>query len=389
MTASGPHVTPGAQELPARELRTWEVRTGESGTPGTEEPPAPEPPTGASPAPELRTELLPPRERFPTWREHLVRDQAPLEVRTSHASDFRATLRHLRLGAIEVAGVSCPPVKLFRTARAASLEDPAHYSLTLPLRGTVTMTSAGRAATLRPGDLVLKDAAQSFSMEGDADQDAEELVSAVVVTIPRPLLPLRPEQAGPLVSTRIPGDWAMTSLLSRYLQELIRHAGRYRAADTARLAGATTDLIASLLAHAVDTVDAPPVAAPEAHRDALQRRIHAYIQRHLGEPDLTPDSVAAAQRISLRYLHQLFQDQGLTVAAWIRRSRLERCRRELEDPAAFTTPIRAIAARWGLPDAAHFSRLFRSAYGISPSDYRHHHVAHAYPTTAHASSTTF
>jgi transcriptional regulator GlxA family with amidase domain len=32
--------------------------------------------------------------------------------------------------------------------------------------------------------------------------------------------------------------------------------------------------------------------------------------------------------------------------------------------------VSAIAARWGLIDAAHFSRLFRAAYGLPPAEYR-------------------
>jgi AraC-like DNA-binding protein len=72
----------------------------------------------------------------------------------------------------------------------------------------------------------------------------------------------------------------------------------------------------------------------------------------------------------VRYLHKLFQGQDDTVAGWIRQRRLDHCRRDLMDPAAQTQGIGAIAARWGLPDAAHFSRIFKAAYGVSPTEYR-------------------
>jgi hypothetical protein len=49
---------------------------------------------------------------------------------------------------------------------------------------------------------------------------------------------------------------------------------------------------------------------------------------------------------------------------------LERCRRDLLDPSLGDVPVSAIAARWGLTNAAHFSRAFRAAYGASPVEYR-------------------
>ena len=32
--------------------------------------------------------------------------------------------------------------------------------------------------------------------------------------------------------------------------------------------------------------------------------------------------------------------------------------------------ISTIAARWGLADSSHFSRLFRATYGMSPREFR-------------------
>jgi AraC-like DNA-binding protein len=58
------------------------------------------------------------------------------------------------------------------------------------------------------------------------------------------------------------------------------------------------------------------------------------------------------------------------VCDWIRAERLERCRSDLRDPAYADVSISAIASRWGLPSAPHFSRLFRLAYGCSPREFR-------------------
>jgi AraC-like DNA-binding protein len=98
--------------------------------------------------------------------------------------------------------------------------------------------------------------------------------------------------------------------------------------------------------------------------------VHTFIRDHLGDPDLTPRTIAAAHHISVRYLHQLFRAEDRTVADCIRVRRLDRCRLELADPRLARRPIGEISARWGFRSAAHFSQAFRDAYGLSPSELR-------------------
>ncbi|MCS0498879.1 helix-turn-helix domain-containing protein [Protaetiibacter mangrovi] len=105
-------------------------------------------------------------------------------------------------------------------------------------------------------------------------------------------------------------------------------------------------------------------------RPAMLRDAVEYIEQNLGDLDLTPDRIAAAQNISTRTLHRLFEREGMTLGGWIRARRLEHCRIELVDPAHLGASVSAIGARWGLWDAAHFSRLFKATFGASPRAYR-------------------
>jgi AraC-like DNA-binding protein len=78
-------------------------------------------------------------------------------------------------------------------------------------------------------------------------------------------------------------------------------------------------------------------------------------------------STAGEHFISVRRLHKLFADEGLTVSAWIRDRRLERCRRDLADPALAGETVASIAWSWGFRNPGHFSRVYRAAYGCAPS----------------------
>jgi AraC-like DNA-binding protein len=72
----------------------------------------------------------------------------------------------------------------------------------------------------------------------------------------------------------------------------------------------------------------------------------------------------------VRYLHKLFEPEGVSVSEWIRNKRLDHCQRDLLNPALADQTIVTIAARWGLTNGAQFSRLFRATYGCSPREHR-------------------
>jgi AraC-like DNA-binding protein len=120
----------------------------------------------------------------------------------------------------------------------------------------------------------------------------------------------------------------------------------------------------------VRELDVQDWGTPESRKHALLTTIQGFIQQHLGDPGLSPGMIAAAHHISLRSLHQLFRDEGLTVGGWIRRRRLERCRRDLSDPLLAARPIAAIAAAWGFSSASDFSRAFRAVHGLPPAEFR-------------------
>ncbi len=104
--------------------------------------------------------------------------------------------------------------------------------------------------------------------------------------------------------------------------------------------------------------------------DVLKARIKQYVQTHLCEADLTIDRIAADMRCSKRYLHRVFQGEVVSLDRYIWLARLERCRVALCAPSLQAKSISEIAFAWGFNSSAHFCRLFKSHYKVSPGAFQ-------------------
>ena len=161
---------------------------------------------------------------------------------------------------------------------------------------------------------------------------------------------------------RLPADSNLATLLGSYLLTLTNSV-MTRNDNTPFDA---IDVTLELLGAAFRAQRRSSTTAP---RDQLFARISGYIEARLEDANLSPKKIAEDNGISVRYLYTLFSGQGMTVSGWVRRRRLLRCRAEL-DGADTEASITEIAYRWGLNDSAHFSRLFKASFGISPTQYR-------------------
>ena len=266
------------------------------------------------------------------------------------------------LGPLHVYRIAAAANTMIRTSRAVAAGDPECIDLSVVLRGQLNSAQQGRSCVARTGDVISKETSHP------AIQCADHPFETVVVRVPRALLGEDAAQIDSRTAVTISGKTPLAHAASKLLPELavaLEH-GTIDAADEPEIVENVVDLIRRLY-----TV---PSSAGEPRtlrsRAEILLAVESFIEENLGDPDLTPEQIARASFISRRYLHKLFEAEGTSVCNWLRRARLDRCRRDLLDPALSHQTILAIATRWGLPGAQNFSRVFRTTYGCSPRELR-------------------
>lgn len=299
--------------------------------------------------------------QFDAYRSAISETFVPLEATMPRTSTFTSDLRNRGLGPLTVADIRAGEHTVNRSARGIRASDPGHFKLGLQVRGYSVLSQDGREAALTPGDLALYDTSRPYSLSFAAEY------RMLVVMVPRNLLRLPERPVAALTAHRISGRTGTGALLSPLLLRLTEQSTPEDPAVSRPVGEAVADLLSAVLAEQLQL--AAPMS-PETHQRALVMRVRAFIAERLGDPDLSPTRIAEAHHVSVRYLHRLFEAEGQTINGWIRAERLERCRRDLTDPRFADVTAAMIGARWGLTNAAHFSRLFRAAYGTTPGGLR-------------------
>ncbi|QFU92717.1 helix-turn-helix domain-containing protein [Amycolatopsis sp. YIM 10] len=294
-------------------------------------------------------------------RDRLAEASVPLEASWDGEVEFRAS--EVWLDLVRVWGKEFTSVTFRRTASMVRRADPECYVVCLPTSGTMHRTWGRVSAAYQPYDLHVFDSTRLGELRAHRERG---LVTCVGAEIPRRVLPLPEKVVERVAGHPLPGREGVGALLAGFLTQVSR-SGSYRPADRVRLGAVTTNLVSALVEHVLEA-DIPG----EARRGVLVLRAKAYIRQRLHDPELRPATIAAAHHISVSYLHRLFQAEGVPVSVWIREQRLERARRDLADPAMRAVPVYRIGARWGFRQHAAFTRAFRAAFGVAPSDYRHH-----------------
>ena len=309
----------------------------------------------------IDTAEVPARDRVDFWWEESWDAYHPLQIHSVARERFFARMWANELGPLSFFRIAAAPNTMIRTSKAIAIADPECLHVSVIQRGQLDTAQEGRYSVARPGDVV------SYATSHPAIIRADQAFEVLVTRVPRHLLGRDADRISKGTAVTFPGGTGMTRAAVAFLRGLF--GGLEEGTITETEAPAAVDCVLDLVRglHAGLVAQEPTRLRSRAE---ILLNIRSYIEENLGNPQLGPDEIARASFISTRYLHKLFQSEGMSVCQWIRTARLDRSRRDLADPDLRSETILEIASRWGLPSPQHFSRLFRSAYGCSPSDYR-------------------
>ncbi|QAY63715.1 helix-turn-helix domain-containing protein [Xylanimonas allomyrinae] len=295
---------------------------------------------------------------FADFQATVDRSFVPLKVSSQRAHHFSAAVRAATLRGFSLVEIAAVPHVVERTRKllGETTTEPA-YKASLMLEGTGYICQDGHDVVLKPGDVAVYDTTRPYTLVFD------DHMRTIVAMFPKRLVDLADDRVARLTATALGRDDTLGEMVGSVLAQLAGRLQLVTASTGWRLARNAVDLVTILLR---DQLGEERTGLPAERLE----NVLAYIEAHLGDPDLSPTTIADAHYISVRSLHLLFKHTEVSVSSYIRTRRLERCRTDLADPALAGETVAGIATRWSFADAAHFSRTFKATYGETPSEFR-------------------
>ncbi|MEU1183902.1 helix-turn-helix domain-containing protein [Streptomyces sp. NPDC005820] len=301
-----------------------------------------------------------PDDRLERFQQLASETFAPLHIRSEHP-ESGGTLHDARPGEVLVTRITGGPCTVQRTRSLIGSGDRELLKVALYGRGRAGVEQDGRQCLPGPGDLVVYETARPYELRFWDPFDI------VVLGIPRSLLGPHADRMTARTASAVPTDGGGRRLAAGLLRDAASDLDAIGGSAGPYLADALVSLVLSTLAER---------AVPAHAEGDLADRILAHCLGRLSDPRLSPESVARAHHVSVRYLHKTLSGRGVTLASWIRSNRLERIRRDLSDLDLADRSVAVIAARWGILDATHLSRALRSEFGRSAAEIRKAATAH-------------
>lgn len=306
------------------------------------------------------TDHLAPKDRLDYWCELVSERVVPLEFKPSGVQAFNASLRSIQIGEMHLSLVDAAPHTAVRSVSTIARSGAESIVLNFLLSGWCEATQDGRSTHIPAGSATFFNASRPYNLSFG------EPFRVAALTMPQSMLANGVACPDRATAQDLAQRSELYPLVTAYIGQLIASPPSLDPSTAMRVSQNLADLISAMIA---ETVQQSPIPLSE-HRTVAVTQIRAFVDRNLSNPDLSPNVVSEALRMSPRHINRLLAAEGTSLGRLIWRMRLDRIAIELRDPALASRSISEIAYSRGFNDMTHFSKIFRQAFGVSPRDYR-------------------
>ncbi|MGV1756746.1 helix-turn-helix domain-containing protein [Rhizobium sp. A22-96] len=275
------------------------------------------------------------------------------------ADEEKSRMTSAMLGACRLTRLEADRHVVFGDHVMAAPDDPDAIKLIVQTEGSASLKQGGMHAPVSRNALVIYDPSRPYMLTNSTP------VRQLLLQLPRHSLPATAIERLSQPFTAHADRDGMCRILLSLMDSTIHEIDHLDEARRASVGQTMIELVRTMIG--TDLQQVMPVANP---LHTLLQRIRDFIDLNLDRPDLTVTMIARRMGCSVRYVYRAFEAECLTPSDYIWNLRVQKAAEKLRDAGGYAGEISEIAFALGFSSSAHFSRVFRHRYGVSPSQWR-------------------
>jgi AraC-like DNA-binding protein len=319
------------------------------------------PPGSEVPYLRMASDAVEPSQLHSYWQDHLCKMVINSDCHAKPEHQLYFELNHYVLSRAGVTLLTDSPTDVRRNMAHIRQADEHCVAVMVQHSGHTQIDCNGHNTVLGPGEVALvADWRPSLVT-------AEETICQTVMMVPlvtmRDLLP----QMADLSLVHLKPTHHSTALvhsINRSLLEQLRSGQELASADYFQ-----QSLLQAVAGACIAQGAFKPVIGNQLSNYHFHK-MEAFIAANLRTDPLDAQAVAHATGLSVSQAQRIYREAGQSLSDSIRTKRLAAARQDLVNPVLRHASAQELAYKWGFYDGAHFSRLFKAAYGQSPKAWR-------------------
>lgn len=306
------------------------------------------------------TEDQPLSHRLEWLKEVIGKEYANVEITPSRDIKlFNDMLIYPWRQGMRLSSIQSHAITLERLASEPSENMQDCYFAVVLTSGKYKLEQGGREVFLQPGDMTLYDATEPHRIS------TPESFSKILISIPRNILDQRVHNVGNLTATKIPSSSGIGAITSSFIQSTVKQLGQLDEAQFLEM----SDPVLDLFTLSLNQLSSGSVNLSR-HRNLTLTRVKQFVSQHCENSQLNPEAVSVGVGLSIRYINNLFNAEQTSLMRYLTQQRLALAHRRLSSRLFEHQSVTEIAMQCGFNNMAHFSRIFKNSYSMSPRQYR-------------------
>lgn len=302
----------------------------------------------------FNTQHIPLSQQQDYWQDAISQAFVPLNCHILSDQNFQGALQLQQWQSLSIARVESSAQTVERKIIRSDQDSPILMSL-IEI-GTMGLCQNGREAILQSGQFAFYDSVKPYDLHFE-DQSRQ-----LVFMFPRQMFSERCINIDKLTALGFGHNHPLTQLHHNFASSLFNLPHDLSSDLQSSVLNQYLDLVVSILSYSNE----PSHSQNTPMFAAIQR----YILNHYQDSQFSIHQIAAAFRMSPRYVSKIFQKNNTTVGKFLLDTRLNHAKKLILITPLHQHKIGEIAFMSGFNDVSYFSREFKKKFKLSPSEYK-------------------